>query len=104
MSDLSTIKFNYRQALKLAERLERVADVMEQQGSSRLVDVVAEFRGKWMGENADRYVRKCGKLQENVKKSGAEVRKAAAAIRRIAKNTYDAEMHNYEIAKKRTYS
>lgn len=104
MSELSTIKMNYREALRQAERLDQAADIMEKQGISRMEEVIADIGGLWTGENSELFRSRCGSLQESVAKTVKKTRQSAETIRRIARNTYEAEMRNYEIAKKRTYS
>lgn len=104
MTDKGTIRMKYKDALRQADSLVSMADRMESQGVSKMNEVISSLRSDWKGDNAESYLRKCEALQENVKKTVTKVRRTADGIRKIAKNTYDSEMQNYEIAKKRTYS
>ena len=103
MPDLRTIKMNYREAMRQADRLSFAADRMEREGVYRMGEVISRMRSDWKGENADMYLQKCVLMQEKTKKTVKKVRDAAGAIREIAQNTYDTEMHNHEVARRRSY-
>ena len=68
-----------------------------------LEDTISDLNENWNGENAQAYLMKCRKLQDNIRKNVNQLRKASETDSTLVPNTYNAEMNSYRIAQKRTY-
>lgn len=97
------IRMDYNRAIAQAKSLEQIAEEMRSSADNDMQDCISQISYNWTGNNAKAYIEKCEKLKESVKKTAAKLEKTANTIRRIAKNTYDAEMRALELAKIRKY-
>lgn len=97
------IKMDYNRAVAQASSLEQIADEMRSSANRDMQDCISEISYNWTGSNAKAYVAKCEKLKESILKTAEKLEKTAYTIRKIAKNTYDAEMRALELAKIRKY-
>lgn len=103
MSTRSEIRFNFRTAIKQAERLEASAAQLKKLAKTSLENSLNTLSGSWKGENANAYVRKGVTLQNEILNTSQELDRVASDIRRIAKRIYDAEMEALRIASERDY-
>ncbi|MBS6645295.1 MAG: hypothetical protein KH366_17085 [Clostridiaceae bacterium] len=103
MSSRSEIRFNFRTAIKQAERLETSADQLKKLANASLETSLDTLSESWKGENAGAYIRKGVMLQKDIAATSEELNRVAADIRRIAKRIYDAEMEALRIASRRDY-
>ena len=103
MSSRSEIRFNFRTAIKQAERLETSADQLKKLANASLETSLDTLSESWKGENAGAYIRKGVMLQKDLAATSEELNRVAADIRRIAKRIYDAEMEALRIASRRDY-
>lgn len=99
----SEIRMDYNNALRQAETLDGIARELKHTADKELQDCISEISHSWTGENAAAYVGKCGKLKSSIAKSAGKLEKTADTIRRIAGNTYNAEMSALRIAQERKY-
>lgn len=99
----SEIRMDYNNALRQAETLEGIARDLRHTADKELQDCMSEVSRSWTGENATAYVNKCGTLKTGITKSADKLEKTAETIRKIAGNTYNAEMNALRIARERKY-
>lgn len=100
---LYQIKMDFRQAKAQADRIDALANRMYKISDQEYESTLRTINGSWNGENAEAFVAKGIQLQVKIRQSAADLRKAAQTIRRIAQNTYEAEMRAYNIARQRSY-
>ena len=92
---------DFDRAARQADELDNIANNLNTISSKDLPNILDQLRGDWKGDNADRYIGKGFVLTENMQKTVTSIRQAAATIRTIAKNIYDAEMEALRIAEER---
>lgn len=97
------IHMNYSRAIQQANLLERTANEMRCSAEEQLQDCMSEISYNWTGENADAYLAKCNQLKESILNTSHKLETTAETIRKIARNTYSAEMRALELAKTRKY-
>lgn len=101
MKSSTQIRFDFQNAKQQANRLDELANSLEQQVIRQMSDTSQQLRTAWTGESANRFVAKQGELQEKIRSTSRNLREIADEIRRIAKRVYDAEMQAYYIAVQR---
>lgn len=101
--DAATIQFNYENAIAQANELDSIAKALEKIPNDQLPSTISNIKTNWTGDNATAYINKVNKLSEKTKDTVSDLKKAAASIRQIAKNIYDAEMRALRIAQERSY-
>ena len=89
------IRMEYNRAVTQANSLEQMRNSAE----NDLRDCMSEIAGNWTGENARAYLQKVEKLSDSVRKTAERLKDTAEAIRKIARNTYNAEMQALELAR-----
>ena len=97
------IRMDYNDAIRQADSLNQVARELQKLANRSLQDCVSDISHNWTGSNSVAYVRKCNLLKSNVLKTSDNLNRTADTIRRIAKNTYDAEMRALRLAQLRKY-
>lgn len=103
MSSRSEIRFNFKTAIRQAERLEESAEQLKRLAKRSLESSLDTLSGSWKGENAGAYIQKGVTLQREIADTSDELERVASDIRRIAKRIYDAEMEALRIASERDY-
>ena len=103
MASRYQIQLQYRTALQQASRLEELAENLLRTARTGVGETMSELQICWSGENARAYLAKGDRLKNKIIDTANELKRAAAAIRRIATNTYNAEMRALELANRRTY-
>lgn len=101
MSSRSEIRFNFRQALNQADKLDAVADRLGNISKNSMEQSMQGLAAAWKGENAAAFLKKEDILKRDIKETAANIRDIADDIRRIAKRVYDAEMEALRIASER---
>lgn len=101
---MDLIEMNFRQAKQQAAQLEELAARLENLAKQDLQETMQELSGVWKGENAEAYMRKGNRLEENIAATAAKLKQIASTIRTTAQRTYETEMRAREIAAERTYS
>lgn len=99
-----SIKMDYNNAIKQAEKLEKLARDLKQIAQTQLQECLSNVDRSWKSTSSVKYINKGKKLREEILSRAKNLEKTAETIRTIAKNVYDAEMRSLEIAKRRTYS
>lgn len=99
----SEILFNYRQAIRQAERLETVADNIEKMANDKMGVTISSLRNAWQSDSSPQYYKKIGQVQEDIRSHGEDVRKVAESIRETAEEIKRAELRALEIARSRRY-
>lgn len=103
MKTASEIRFDFQQAIRRAEELERIAADLQQLSNRELGESQQNLSTAWKGEAANAYLQKGARLQEKILNSAKDLNSTASAIRNMAKRIYDAEMRAYRLAKQREY-
>ena len=103
MATRQSIEFDFRQAMAQADRIDTVADNLNNLSARRFEATMQNLSSNWKGENASAYRNKGERLQGKMNTTVNELRNTASDIRKIAKKLYDAEMAALDIATKRTY-
>lgn len=98
---LSEIEFDYQKAIAQAGELESIAQSLKKVGNDTLESSLNTIKGNWEGENSKAYCTKGNKLKIKIVKTAGDIEKAASTLRTIAKNVYDAEKRNIQIAMER---
>ncbi len=94
-----TINLNYQKTLQQVNRLEEAASSISKE-IKELQAIRNRINAAWTGENASNYLRKILKIESDLSKLQKRVNNAADAVRKAAKETYDAEKAAVEIAQK----
>ncbi|MCR5795638.1 MAG: hypothetical protein K6G61_09900 [Solobacterium sp.] len=97
------IELKYSNSISQANKLDQIAASLARVASSDLGTAIQTVNANWKGENASAYLVKVNNVQVDITKTANDLRKAAAAIRTIARNVYNAEMTAYNIAVSRKY-
>ena len=93
---LDQINLDYARAVSQAEELEQIAGEIGTLMDDSYDACMGAVRNSWKGENADRCFGKGQQLKMQVLTTEADLRRAAAAIRSIAKSVRDAELREHE--------
>ncbi|MCD7744503.1 MAG: hypothetical protein LUI13_04315 [Lachnospiraceae bacterium] len=100
----SEISLDYDRAVGQADSLNESAKALRNMANGRLQECISGISASWTGSNSAAYVKKCGRLQSDILSTAAQLERTAAAIRSIARNTYNAEMRALRLAQQRNYS
>lgn len=103
MASEYSIKMDYARAQAAAAKLDEVADGIKHMMDQEYPDIMGDVRYNWRGDNADQFQNKGEVLRDKMLTVEKNLRETADTIRRIAKNTYDAEMRALEIARAREF-
>ena len=104
MATRSEIYFNYNQAINQARRLEDIARNVERLSNNDMNNTVSEIQTAWQSDSSRAYISKAQRVQGNIVKDAAKVRKVASTIRDTAERIKNAELAALEIAERRTYN
>lgn len=99
----SEIIFNYRQAIKQAEKLERIASKLDKLGKDKMGSTIGTLKTAWQSDSSPQYYGKAAAVQNEVIVTAKNVRQIASAIRTTAEAIKQAELRALEIARKRSY-
>lgn len=97
------IVLNYQRANAQAAKLEELAARLSNAGKNDMRNARAEQASGWQGENQQKLSGKVEMLESKIVTTANSLKKVAEAIRKIAQNTYNAEMRAWEIARRRSY-
>ncbi|MCD8012060.1 MAG: hypothetical protein LUG99_02585 [Lachnospiraceae bacterium] len=100
----SEISLDYNQAVGQADSLNEMARELRNAANVSIQECISGISGCWTGSNSAAYVKKCSQLKSDVLSTAAQLERTAAAVRTIAKNTYNAEMQALRLAQLRNYS
>jgi uncharacterized protein YukE len=100
---VTKIQLDYNNAIRQADSLSQIAKELRNTANKDFQDCISEISHNWTGSNATAYVSKCNTLKANIVKTADKLDTTATTIRKIAKNTYDAEMAAVSLATIRKY-
>ena len=103
MSSEQTIQFNYNKALQQANSLLNISNDIRKIATDKLDDSIQAIDKNWDGENSKKFITKSKKLKDQVEDSADDIRRISDAIKKMAKEIYDAEMESIRIARMRSY-
>ena len=99
----SEILFNYRQAIRQAEKLEEVAKKLNKLGTDKMGNSIGTLKSAWQSDNSGAYYSKAIKVQGEIQTTAKNIRQIAQAIRSTAEAVRNAELRALEIARSRSY-
>lgn len=88
---LVTLRIDFTKTQKQADTLETLAKQLETLAGDSLENSLVSINASWSGESAQEYLNKGRQLEEQIKKSAANLRSIAQVIRQTAQATYEAE-------------
>lgn len=97
------IQMEFGKAEEQANRLEQIGKDLGRTANDTLGGTLSNIGSSWNSNSSSDYLKKGRKVQEELQKRAQELRDTASAIRKIAKDTYEAEMRAYYLAKTRKY-
>lgn len=97
------IYLDYQNAIRQADKLEKLADELNKVGGKDYERELDQIRMSWNGENADKFLHASSVILSRNSKNVKKMRDIASVIRKTAENTMQAELKALEIAKKREY-
>lgn len=97
------IRMDFERANATAGKIEDIADALMKLHDDDLESALNSVQTAWTGEHANTFCTKFDTASADVVKSANNLRRTAETIRRMAKNTYDAEMEAIRIARLRTF-
>lgn len=100
---MASIELNFRMAKQQADQLENLALQLDRLASSQFSGTMQVLSANWKGENANAFLQKGSRLENDMRQTAKNMQKAAVQIRTAAKKIYDAEMYAKRLAEKRAY-
>ena len=101
MLSMNQINVNFSKAKAEAQAIENIATSVDTLAKKKMENVIDKLRKSWKGENANLFIAKEVKLQNQIIQYAKELREIAKDIRKTAQTIYETEKRNYEIAAKR---
>lgn len=101
MKSLSSIKMDFQEALRDADRVESIANRMQNLADGAFEDSMAGLASAWTGENSTQFLRKEGQIQKEIRTNARTLQSIAEDIRTVARQVYEAERRAYYIALRR---
>lgn len=103
MAEREEIEMDFRQAMRKADEIDRVAERLSRVAVRQFGDNLQNLAVSWKGESASQFLRKAGSLQQKMDGTAGRLHAAASDVRTVAKRLYDAEMAALAVAAARTY-
>lgn len=97
------IQLDYNHAVRQAESLNQIAGELRSTANQDMQDSIGAITQSWTGSNSNAYISKYNTLKDNVVVTAGKLDEIADTLRRIARNTYDAEMAALRLAMERKY-
>lgn len=101
MLNMNQISINFSKAKAEAQAIENIAASVDTLAKKKMENVIDKLRKNWKGDNANLFISKEVKLQNQIIQYAKELRGIAKDIRKTAQMIYETEKRNYEIAAKR---
>lgn len=98
-----TIRMNFRNTIKQADKLESLSGKMERIAENDLVNTRSNLSYNWKGDNATAYMRKVQIVEGDLSSIAKNLSKTSDVLREIAQKTYEAEMRALERARRRNH-
>ncbi len=102
MDDKLTIIFNYKKAIQEANDLMEVSNNIRKIATGKLNESIQAIDSNWEGENSIKFITKSRMLQKKIENSADYIEIISDSIKEMAKNIYNTEMENIQIAETRT--
>lgn len=102
MSSLSEIYFNYDRAVTQASQLDNVAKKLQNAANNNMESILNDVSRAWKSDSTLQYVKKCQKVEGDMRTSANNLKQIATTIRTIAKRVRDAELEAWRIAHERS--
>ena len=99
----SEILFNYRQAIRQADRLDEIAGKINKLSTDRMEETLSGLTAAWQSDSSPQYYSKFHQIQEDICTHAENLRKVADTIRTTAEEVKRAELRALEIARRRNY-
>lgn len=102
MATRESIRADLNAAYAQANQLENAARRLDSAaGDAGLNGSLSMVQANWTGNNANNYLNKGHELKRKMNTSASRLNQIAGTIRTVAKNIYDAELRNIELAEQR---
>ena len=101
MNSILQINFNFRKAMRQADKLDSIAKDMLRVATGDLSQSIQTLGGNWAGKSADAFLAKEGRAQDNVRKLSSNLSGIASSLRQMSRAIYQAELEAVRIAQKR---
>jgi len=98
VKDSQTIYLDYEKAMNQVKALYGLEEQLKGLHDRDLADCIEGIGAHWKGDNATAYLKKAGELSNKLGTTAENIGTIADAIKRIAWNTYQAEMRAIELA------
>ena len=95
-----SIYLDYQKSIRQAELLEDAARTIKSEKTD-LHSCRSSISSAWEGDNATIYLNKVKIVENDLDRLAKSLKNTANVIRKIAKQTYDAEQHALKLAEKR---
>lgn len=102
MASEQIIQFNYNKAVQQADSLLEISKDVNKIATDKLENSIQAINKNWDGDSSNKFVTKGKKLKEKIVDSADDIAQISGAIKQMAKEIYDAEMRNIQIAKTRS--
>ena len=97
------IELEYQNSYQCARDLENCARIIKSVASNDVGGMISDLNAAWSGDAASVCVRKTSGAQEDSRKDGENIARAATVIRTIADNVRKAEITAYNLTHTRKY-
>lgn len=98
---LSEIEMNYSKATRQARDLIGIAARLEKQATEKMETILNEVRASWESDNSPQYLKKCQKVQTDIRTTAKNLRAIGETINTIAGQIRNAELEAWRIANER---
>ena len=88
---MSSINFNYNQAISQANQIEGIANEMLRLASNNFRNTIDSIGASWKGEAAQQFLGYCAKTQGDIEAQARSLQSIAGRIRDVARNIKEAE-------------
>lgn len=103
MASKFRIDMDFKQALDQAKKLEDAADSMDKLSGTKFNGTLQNISNCWKGDSATLYLQKGMALQKEMTSTAVELRGIASDIRDTAERIHEAEIRNWERARRRRH-
>ena len=103
MLALKAIQIAFNDATRQASRLDECARQLRDAEKS-LNEILGTLQREWSGEAADLFRQKSDILQNKIGRTASDLNTISGAIRRSARDYYDAEQKAIELAQRRSFT
>ena len=103
MASKHEIEMDFKRAKDQARKLEAAAESLNNLSKNKFNGTLQSISNSWKGDSANLYLKKGAVLQEQMTSTALELNSIASDIRRIAEKIYEAEMRNWERARRRRH-